>query len=242
MLKLFFLCSSMIALSELEEQTGDGYRTSARRKVFRLMRGDELCGVIVYTWPPPACYGRRMVLPKMTMQELNKNLSTINRVVIHPKYRTIGLGVRLIRETLALVGTHYVELIAVMAKYSPFAEKAGMHRVAVQEPWPGLVKLSEELSSLGFDLTLLGSQRYVMEKIQSLSKEEVERVREVFIRSPHPRFRQEVNGLRHLPWGPLAIYVAGVRGADLEKLARFVRIAGLLLQTKVYLFWRNEED
>jgi DNA-directed RNA polymerase subunit RPC12/RpoP len=141
-----------------------GHRTSARRKVFRLMRNDELCCVIVYTWPPPACYGRRMMLPKMSMQELNKNLSTINRVVIHPKYRTIGLGVKLIRETLALVGTPYVELIAVMAKYSPFAEKAGMRRVAVQEPCPGLAKISRELSALGFNLTLLGSQRYVMEK------------------------------------------------------------------------------
>jgi hypothetical protein len=214
-----------------------GHRTSARRKVFRLMRNDELCGVIVYTWPPPACYGRGLMLPKMTMQELNKILSTINRVVIHPKYRTIGLGVKLIRETLALVGTPYVELIAVMAKYSPFAEKAGMRRVAVQEPWPGIVKISKELSALGFDLKLLGSQRYVMQKMQRLRKKEIERVREAFVRSPHPRFKQEVNGLRHLPWGPMALYVAGIHDADLEKLCRFVRIAGMLLQQKVYLFW-----
>jgi ABC-type ATPase with predicted acetyltransferase domain len=55
----------------------------------------------------------------MTIQEMNRQLSTINRVVIHPKYRTVGLGARLIRETLPLAGTPYVELIAVMAKYSP---------------------------------------------------------------------------------------------------------------------------
>ena len=40
-----------------------GHKTSVVRKYFRLTRGMELCGVIVYTYPPPACFGRRMVLP-----------------------------------------------------------------------------------------------------------------------------------------------------------------------------------
>ena len=40
-----------------------GHKTSVVRKIFRLTRGTELCGVIVYTYPPPACFGRRMVLP-----------------------------------------------------------------------------------------------------------------------------------------------------------------------------------
>ena len=73
------------------------------------------------------------MLPRMTIQEMNKKLSIISRVVIHPKYRTVGLGAKLIRETLPLVGTAYVELIAVMAKYSPFAEKAGMQKIAEQQ-------------------------------------------------------------------------------------------------------------
>jgi ABC-type ATPase with predicted acetyltransferase domain len=90
-----------------------GHKVAVPRKIFRLVRGDELCGVIVYSYPPPACYGRRMVLPRMTIQEMNKQLSIINRVVIHPKYRTVGLGAKLIRETMPLVGTQYVELIAV---------------------------------------------------------------------------------------------------------------------------------
>jgi ABC-type ATPase with predicted acetyltransferase domain len=71
-----------------------GHKTSVVHKIFWLVRGDELCGVIVYSYPPPACYGRRLVLPRMTMQELNRPFSTINRVVIHPKYRTVGLGAR----------------------------------------------------------------------------------------------------------------------------------------------------
>ena len=94
-----------------------GHRVAAPRKIFRLIRGEELCGVVVYSYPPPRCYGRRLVLPRMSIEEINKQLSIISRVVIHPKYRTIGLGAKLIRETLPLVGTPYVEMIAVMAKY-----------------------------------------------------------------------------------------------------------------------------
>lgn len=36
---------------------------------------------------------------------------------------------KLVGENLPLAGTDYVEMSAVMAKYNPFAEKAGMKRV-----------------------------------------------------------------------------------------------------------------
>jgi ABC-type ATPase with predicted acetyltransferase domain len=49
-----------------------GHKTSVARRIFRLVRGGELCGVIVYSYPPPACYGRRLVLPRMSMQEMNR--------------------------------------------------------------------------------------------------------------------------------------------------------------------------
>ena len=150
-----------------------GHKTSVVRKIFRLTRGEELCGVIVYTYPPPACFGRRLVLPRMTMQEINQQLSTINRVVIHPKYRTIGLGAKLIRETLPLVGTDFVELIAVMAKYSPFAEKAGMKCISQQTEVKSVVKISQKLSSLGFDVPLLGSQHYVKLKLDNLDTQQL---------------------------------------------------------------------
>lgn len=39
------------------------------------------------------------------------------------------MGAELVRETLPLVGVKYVEAIAVMAKYTPFFEKAGMTEV-----------------------------------------------------------------------------------------------------------------
>ena len=183
-------------------------RVAVPRKIFRMVRSDELCGVIVYSYPPPACYGRRLVLPRMTIQEMNKQLSIINRVVIHPKYRTIGLGAKLIRETLPLVGTPYVEMIAVMAKYSPFAEKAGMQKIAQQQSVESISAVSKALLELGFDVQLLGSERYVQGKLESLHPEQIRKLKEAFIKNKHPRFKKEFAVSRHQPFGKTSDYVA----------------------------------
>mgnify|MGYP001059733962 CR=1 FL=1 len=36
-------------------------------------------------------------------------------------------------------------------------------------------------------------------------------------------------------------YNVDVEKADLEKLAKIIKICGILLQTKVYLFWKNSD-
>jgi ABC-type ATPase with predicted acetyltransferase domain len=216
-----------------------GHQVAVPRKIFRLMRNDELCGVIVYSYPPPACYGRRQVLPRMTIQEMNKQLSIINRVVIHPKYRTIGLGAKLIRDSLPLVGTTYVELIAVMAKYSPFAEKAGMQRIADQKSVKTVSQVADVLSQLGFNLQLIGSERYVQEKLEQLTPSQQSKLKESFIKNKHPRFKKEFAASRHQPFGTSIEYVKSIDSAVPIKMAKLLKLVGMLLQTKVYLFWKN---
>ena len=175
------------------------------------------------------------------MKGLNLGLSTISRVVVHPKYRSIGLGVKLIRETLPRVGTSCVEMIAVMAKYNPFAEKAGMKKILEQKPSDEARRVADVLSGLGFDLKLLGSQKHVSGKLQSLSPQQFESLKETFVKNDHPRFRREFAANRHMPYGTATAYAEGVRNASIERMARLVKIAGMLLQTKVYLFWRKTE-
>jgi GNAT superfamily N-acetyltransferase len=230
-------------LSDWRRLSGFHYRShhaGASREVYRLRRGIELCGVIVYCYPPPGCGGRRLVLPgRMSMMGLNLGLSTISRIVIHPKYRSIGLGAKLIRETLPRVGTPCVEMIAVMAKYNPFAEKAGMKKVSEQKPSEEALRVADLLSGLGFDLKLLGSQKYVLDKLQNLSPEHLESLKEAFVKNDHPRFRREFAANRHMPYGTAKAYGEGVRNASMERMARLVKITGMLLQTKVYLFWRK---
>ncbi|MEM2202713.1 MAG: ATP-binding cassette domain-containing protein [Candidatus Bathyarchaeia archaeon] len=214
------------------------HKVAGPRKIFKLVRGEELCGVIVYSYPPPTCFGRRLILPKMSMKELNEKLSTISRVVVHPKYRTIGLGSKIVKETLPLVGTPYIEMPAVMAKYNPFAEKAGMQKIAEQPPPKEALKIAETLRQLGFNIHLLGSEKYVLNKLQSLNETEVETIREAFIKHSHTRFIKYF--FCHMPFGRKQAYAEEVRKAGLERLAHLIKICGFLLQTKVYLFWKKK--
>jgi len=141
----------------------------AVQKVFDLKRGDEVCGVILYKYPGLACQGRREALGKvLSIQELNRDLTTIARVVVHPKYRTIGLGTKLVKDTLPLVDKPYVEMIAVMAKYNPFAEKAGMKRILESKPNPAVLEAMEKLRKLGFNPVFLSSEKYSMHQLWTL--------------------------------------------------------------------------
>ena len=212
------------------------HKIAAPRKIFRLMRGDELCGVIVYCYPPPTCFGRRLVLPKMSQKELNEKLSIISRVVVHPKYRTIGLGAKLVKETLHLAGTPYVEMPAVMAKYNPFAEKAGMQKIAEQPPPKEALKIAEVLSGFGFNIQLLGSEKYVLSKLQTLPGKDIAAIREAFVKYSHARFMKYF--LCHIPFGTKKAYAGEVKKASLERLAHLIKVCGFLLQTKAYLFWQ----
>jgi energy-coupling factor transporter ATP-binding protein EcfA2 len=213
------------------------HKVAGVRKIFCLKRGEELCGLVVYSYPPAACFGRRMVLPRMSMRELNQNLSIISRVVVHPKYRTIGLGHKLIRETLEHAGTPYVETVAVMAKYNPFFERAGMQKIAESPPVKSAYNVAEVLKTLSFNVTFLRSPRYVLSKLASLSVQELSMLRETFAENKHPRFMKEFSF--HDPYGKSKFYKEAVKNADMEKFTKLIGICGMLLQTKAYLFWSS---
>jgi len=171
----------------------------------------------------------------MTMKELNEKLSTISRVVVHPKYRTIGLGSKLVRETLQLVGTPYVEMPAVMAKYNPFAEKAGMRKIVEQPPPKEALAIAETLRLLGFNIKLLGSEKYVRNMLETLSSDDIAKIKEAFIKHSHTRFIKYF--IYNMPFGNKHTYAEEMMKATLERLAYLIKICGFLMQTKVYLFW-----
>ena len=198
------------------------YRSSkpgAVRRIFALVRGEELCGVIVYNYPPLTCSGRRMVLPGLKPKQLNSQLSMIGRVVVHPKYRSVGLGAKLIRETLELAGTSCVELVAVMAKYNQFAEKAGMRLILFQEPGKEALNISVVLEELGFNVKLLGSESYILKVLEKLSTKQLQQLRDVFAKNCHPRLMKEISVNRHKAFATRAEYIAGIEGANLEEIS-----------------------
>jgi hypothetical protein len=169
-------------------------------------------------------------------------VSTISRVVVHPKYRTIGLGAKLVRNTLPLAGTPFVEMIAVMAKYNPFAEKAGMHKIAVQSPSKEAVRISDVLSRLGFNLQLLSSMNHVKKQLEFLTKEQLAMVKEAFSKNAHPRLMKGFEACRHGVYCKKSEYIKGIKEADIPKMAKLIKIVAVLLQSKVYLFWQFDKS
>ena len=159
-------------------------------------------------------------------------------MVVHPKHRTIGLGSKLVRDTLELASTEYVEMSAVIAKYNPFAEKAGMKKIVEQQPPKEALYITNILQQQGFNLQLLGSERYVLSRLQVLGDGDILKIREVFVRNRHTRFTKSLSC--HLPFGTRDAYTEEILNADLKKLSSLIRICGFLMQTKVYLFWKKE--
>ena len=230
-------------LDDWRKLSGFHYRShnaGAIREIYCLKRGCEVCGVIIYCYPPVNCAGRNRVLPRMGIKELNEKLSIISRVVVHPKYRTMGLGAKLIRQTLPMVSTPCVEMVAVMAKYNPFAEHAGMRKVIEQKPAQEAHKISKVLEDVGFDLQLLSSEKYVTGMLEKLGPDQLSKVKKALAKNGHLRLHKEL-GDCHKPYGTRADYVAGIECADSAKLAKLIRVVGMLLLTKAYLFWSRPE-
>jgi ABC-type ATPase with predicted acetyltransferase domain len=215
------------------------HRLFAHHRIFVMKRGDETVGVIVYGSPPLAVTGRRQAIGKnLTIQEINRDVIRISRVFIHPKYRTIGLGAKLVAETLPHAGKPYVETIAVMAKYNPFFEKAGMSKIAETTPNPQILKVVEKLRDLNFSPIFLTAERTNMNKLQSMTEQEVSTVR-MAIKEVKGIYRKRLAGTKQA-FLKKEEYEAVVDAADTDKLAKMLRILGFLTQNKVYLFWRKE--
>ena len=57
---------------------------------------------------------------------LNAEVRCISRVVVDPRWRGLGLAVRLVQHALATATTRYTEALAAMGHVNPFFERAGM--------------------------------------------------------------------------------------------------------------------
>jgi len=208
------------------------------RRVFALRRVDEVIGVIVYSFSPIVCFGRKQAFPKkLTVQELNSQFSIISRVVLHPKYRTIGLGAKLVKETLPLAGTPYIEAVAVMARYNPFFERAGMKKIVEQVPDQSCLEAVEKLRQLGFNPVLLASERHNLQRLKEMSPEEVKRCKKILAEVRSPRLRRAAVAER--PYSSAEQYYSALEKTGVEKMARILRVLSILMQTKVYLLWKN---
>ena len=222
------------ALSQFHYRAG---HCPAPRKIFALKRREEICGVIVYSFPSPMTFGRSKVW-KGNLHQLQTELSTISRVVIHPKYRSIGLGVKLVNETLCKVGTACVEAIAVMARYNPFFEMAGMRKVAESKLNVHVASALEKLEVLGFDVSLLSGLSYGERVVSEVGREPILGVLEE-LSLKDGGVRRRLVCLRNV-YPKHGEFMAKLVELDVAGLAKALKRLSFLAQVKAYLFWSKK--
>lgn len=213
------------------------------KAIFNLIRQNErsereLCGVIVYSCPPLAVFGRKRFFNRpIKVAELNQILTIISRVVVHPKYRTIGLGQKIVRESLPQAPTRYTETVAVMAKYNPFFEKAGMRKIeekALEEP---IAKFNAFVKSLGFDVRYMSSEGYITRFLNE-HPDTFEQIRKVLIMlATHLIFRKVVSAER---FASNVDYKNAIANAPRDTIIHMIRTAGVMTQPKIYLVFDKE--
>lgn len=84
-------------------------------------------------------------------KRVNRSLRILRRLIIHPDIRGCGLGHYLVRKTLPLVGTEYVECLATMGEFNPVFEKAGMKRIGQYEIQPQCKVALDALRAMDVD-------------------------------------------------------------------------------------------
>jgi len=182
------------------------YRDSqlmAYAAIFALRFGDETIGVIVYTMPSPGLELRNAStgnlftgFDKSTQLALiNNNIRRISRVIIEPRFRSLGLASRLVRETMPQMNVPIVEAIAVMGLVNPFFEKAGMKAYKAKMP-ARCVQLGEALSMVGIEKDLLIDPQKAQQRLSQLKGAEAE-----FIKLQIRNFLQSYGKRRQMPPG-----------------------------------------
>jgi hypothetical protein len=182
-------------------------------------------GVIVYTMPTPACELRNVATGgifagldrKTRLALINKNIRRISRVIIEPRFRSLGLAVRLVRETMPLMNVPIIEAMAVMGLINPFFEKADMKPFTAKMP-ERCARLIEALSFVGIEENKLIDADFVQYKLDHLSKGKTD-----FIEYEIKDFLQSYGRRRTMPAG----------------IERTRYILAKLAERPVYYIWFN---
>ena len=146
-------------------------------KIFKASYNGELVGVIVFSPPFLQNKGRNIKFEnkysKMTTEvtsNINKLFIRISRVVISPKYRACGLGQKIVLDSIAQVtDKKYIEMVSVMGKYNPFAEKSGMEKIELNEDDTSVfVKIDKFLKENNCTINKIHNETYLISFLNEL--------------------------------------------------------------------------
>ncbi|MCX7703174.1 MAG: ATP-binding cassette domain-containing protein [Planctomycetota bacterium] len=150
-------------------------------KIFILTLDGEPIGVVVYAYPMGDLKLRNIVtggrysgsgLTRGVRKHLlNDEVRVVQRIVIDPRFRGLGLASALLRSTMPLLSVRLIECLAVMGGYSKFLEKAGFVCVGrVSLPKEGRLLLGE-LNALGYGAERLHDEEALCEILEEKSAE-----------------------------------------------------------------------
>ncbi|MDG6924360.1 MAG: ATP-binding cassette domain-containing protein [Nitrososphaerota archaeon] len=221
---------SMGEIRHLEQFHYRGGLSNLVKFSFKAELNGEVVGALVAVPPHLQLKGRNLALPQFRgrssvemAKKINREIVRIARVIVAPKFRSIGLGAEMVRKTMPLMNTKYVEALAVMAKYNSFFESAGMQRVNVEgdEREERDVK---ELETLGFRAELLPSRKHVESVAEKLDRRGLEVCKKFALRYCAVAKRRRESLIPRI-----------------KRLDRAAIVDALTLRTSrpVYLYWRN---
>ncbi|MEM3510068.1 MAG: ATP-binding cassette domain-containing protein [Nitrososphaerales archaeon] len=210
------------------------------KKVFKAELRGETVGVIVYSTPTYSNAGRTKYFGRhVDVEHLNRDFITISRVVIHPKYRGVGLAVRLVKETLPKVGYKYVEALVVMAKYNPFFKKAGMQEVEYTSTLS--LKSRENLQHLtkyDIDPRLAAAKQYITQKLEKLKPNQIESLIETLLNSDTTRYTLNILIKKRR----LSLEETKQTLKNIQTLAKIIQKMAILAQNKRYYIWQRNNN
>jgi len=183
---------SLIKDTQIQQATKEDYEylkgfhylqgnPAAVKNRFKLTYKGETIGIIVYTLSFRALHYRNKLFPeyKNDIQKVNSEILRISRVIIHPKFRGIGLAQVLIKQTMPQVNARIVECVAAMAKYNPFFEKAGMTLAGKMELQPDQKKLLSFIESANGKVSLLHNKALCKAFLNSLNSIQINELQKI---------------------------------------------------------------
>ena len=202
--------------------------------LYKLVFQQKIIGIIVYSSPFLRISLRNRALPRYRSanpQTVNRDIVRISRVIIHPKFRGIGLGKKLVKETIPLTKAKVVEVVAAMGIYNPFFEKAGMTYVGnLPIPREGR-RLIKTIKELGGVPALMHSQIERIKFIEGLSTGEKNRLTDALIKSYESHQRQFGRGINE----------AKRMFREFAHFGLETLLKNMIPVERAYLYWINPE-
>jgi hypothetical protein len=119
-----------------------------------LWHGAEPIGICVFVSPPLSLSGRNRFFGRsgrwdgLRMRALNRQITLLHRVVLHPTYRGAGIAADFVRRSCELCPHPWIETLTEMGRINPFFERAGFIRAPTRTGQPVFERSRSEHSKL----------------------------------------------------------------------------------------------